>query len=61
MLCVNTLVEDGEGGELFMPEDSAGTRTNVHKLAQNKFSLEIGRSFLTIREQSAYGPASPWD
>lgn len=53
--------ESSSEGELFMPEDSAGTRTNVHKLAQNKFSLEIGRSFLTIREQSAYGPASPWD
>lgn len=37
-------------GELFMPEDSVGRRTNVRKLARNKFSLETGRSFLTIRE-----------
>jgi len=44
-----------------MPEDSAGTRTNVHKLAENKFSLEIGRLFLTIREQSDTGGGSPWD
>lgn len=44
-----------------MPEDSVGTRTNVRKLAQNKFSLEIGRLFLTIREQSDSGPTSPWE
>lgn len=48
-------------GELFMPEDSAGTRTNVRKLAQNKFSLEIGRSFLTIRERSDSGPVFLWE
>lgn len=44
-----------------MPEDSAGTSTNVHKLAENKFSLEIGRSFLTIREQSDSGAGSLWN
>lgn len=44
-----------------MPEDSVGTRTNVRKLAQNKFSLEIGRSFLTIRKRSDYGSAFLWE
>ena len=44
-----------------MPEDSVGTRTNVRKLVQNKFSLETGRLFLTIREQSVSGPASLWE
>lgn len=44
-----------------MPEDSVGTRKSVRKLAQNKFSLETGRSFLTIREQSGSGPGSPWE
>lgn len=44
-----------------MPEDCVGTRTNVRKLAQNKVSLETGRSFLTSREQSDSGPASLWE
>lgn len=48
-------------GELFIPEDSVGTRTNVRKLAQNKFSLETGSSFLTIREQLDYGPSFLWE
>jgi len=45
-------------GELFNLKDNAGTRSNGYKLVMNKFRLEIGGRFSTIRRMTFWNSLS---
>ena len=47
-----------EGGELFQPKDSAGMRTNVHKLAMNKLGWELVEGFEALEQLGLEQPSS---
>lgn len=47
-----------EGEELFNLKDNTGTRSNGYKLVMNKFRLENGRRFPTIRRMTFWNSLS---